>query len=591
MRVATYTRISTDEAHQPYSLDAQAERLAAYIASQDGWSHVRSFTDRKSGATLDRPGLRRAMQEARAGRYDLLLVYRVDRLARSARGLAQVLEELEQAGAAFRSATEPFETATAAGRMMVQMLGVFAEFERATIIDRVVAGMERKAARGGWASGGPPYGYDLRDGALVVNGQQAPLVPVIFERYARQRMGARAVAMWLNEQGHRTKQGRPWSHTSVLTVLRNRAYIGEVFFRGRHYPGQHAPLIDRALFDEAADLLTDRAADPAKRAATSPDYLLGGLVICQRCGRRFVGNAAHGNRYRYEYYTCFSRHRYGTATCDAERLPAGELDRAVCDALVNLYDGSDLFTEAIRNATGRKQQLRAQWQAELATLDADLAKAEQAIERYLLAFENGTLPEAQCGERVRALGAKIAQSRDRQAELADLLNQPDSEPPSQDDLKALGAELREAITTGTAHDRKRLLQALVHEVRVQARGHIVPVFKDPASFVTPEVRTLEDLVPPAGIEPATRGLGNHCSSPLSYEGAGSRVARPRPAIDAGPHGGRALAGHRAARGETVKSRTPPRPADAREDRHVAPDRRCRRSPRPAHEPGASRPGP
>ena len=121
MRVATYTRISTDEAHQPYSLEAQAERLAAYIASQDGWTLAREYSDQKSGATLDRPGLRQALREAQAGRFDLLLVYRVDRLARSTRGLAHVLEELDQAGAVFRSATEPFETATAAGRMMVQM--------------------------------------------------------------------------------------------------------------------------------------------------------------------------------------------------------------------------------------------------------------------------------------------------------------------------------------------------------------------------------------------------------------------------------------------------------------------------------------
>ena len=149
MRIATYTRISTDEDHQPYSLDAQADRLGNYVASQDGWELVRRFTDQASGATTERPGLKRALAEAKAGRFDLLLVYRVDRFARSVRGLAQLLEELDGVGVAFRSATEPFDTTTPAGRMMVQMLGVFAEFERATIVDRVIAGMERKASRGG----------------------------------------------------------------------------------------------------------------------------------------------------------------------------------------------------------------------------------------------------------------------------------------------------------------------------------------------------------------------------------------------------------------------------------------------------------
>lgn len=148
MRIATYSRISTDEETQPYSLEAQAERLRAYAQSQDGWRIVRRFTDQMSGATLERPGLERALAEAAAKRFDLLLVYRVDRLSRSVRGLAQILEALDDAGMLFRSATEPFDTSSSAGRMMVQMLGVFAEFERATIVERVIAGMERKAARG-----------------------------------------------------------------------------------------------------------------------------------------------------------------------------------------------------------------------------------------------------------------------------------------------------------------------------------------------------------------------------------------------------------------------------------------------------------
>src|SRR6202521_2005924 len=185
IRVATYTRIPTDEEHQPFSLEAQAERLDSYARSQDGWEVVRRFTDQMSGSPLERPQLQRALAEARLGRFDLLLVYRVDRLSRSVRGLAQLLEDLDQAGGVFRSATEPFDTGSAAGRMMVQMLGVFAEFERATIIDRVIAGMERKAPRGGWLGGTIPYGYrlDRETKVLEPDEGEAPLVPVIFDLY------------------------------------------------------------------------------------------------------------------------------------------------------------------------------------------------------------------------------------------------------------------------------------------------------------------------------------------------------------------------------------------------------------------------
>ena len=110
MRVATYTRISTDEEHQPYSLEAQDTRLGAYITSQEGWELTRRYSDRMTGSTLERPELQRALADARLGRFDLMLVYRVDRLSRSVRGLAQILEELDHARVVFRSATEPFDS-------------------------------------------------------------------------------------------------------------------------------------------------------------------------------------------------------------------------------------------------------------------------------------------------------------------------------------------------------------------------------------------------------------------------------------------------------------------------------------------------
>ncbi len=163
MRVATLTRRSTDDQHQPFTIEAQDAKLAAYIQSQDDWQPAPGcqYTDDMSGATLDRPGLNRALLDARAGRYDILLVYRVDRVARTLRGLLDVLDQLDQVGVAFCSASEHFDTHTPVGRMLVQILGAFAEFERATIIDRVIAGMERKAASGAWCGGYRPYGYQV----------------------------------------------------------------------------------------------------------------------------------------------------------------------------------------------------------------------------------------------------------------------------------------------------------------------------------------------------------------------------------------------------------------------------------------------
>ncbi len=218
VRVGTYTRRPTTEDNQPYSIEAQDARLDSYIDSQPGWRHTASFTDDASGASTERPGLQCALQAARAGVIDVLVVYRVDRFSRNLRDLVTLLDELDRAKVVFRSATEPFDTSTPMGRMLVQMLGMFAQFERDTIIDRALAGMERKAAKGKWKGGKRPYGYrvDKTTQTLVVEEAEAAVVRMIFDLYSCRRLGARAVAAELNTRGHRASTGREWSGHHVL---------------------------------------------------------------------------------------------------------------------------------------------------------------------------------------------------------------------------------------------------------------------------------------------------------------------------------------------------------------------------------------
>jgi site-specific DNA recombinase len=204
VRVGVYVRRPTDDEHQPYSIEAHDARLAAYIGSQPGWRQAARFSDDASGATTHRPGLRRALAAARAGMIDVLLVYRVDRLTRSLRDLVTLLDDLDHAGVVFRSATEPFDTATAMGRMLVQMLGMFAQFERDTIIDRVIVGMERKAPAGKWKGGRRTFGYqvDTTVQILVPDPAEAAVVRLIFDTYTQDRPGARTMASLLNDRGH-----------------------------------------------------------------------------------------------------------------------------------------------------------------------------------------------------------------------------------------------------------------------------------------------------------------------------------------------------------------------------------------------------
>ncbi len=515
MRVAVYLRISTDEEHQPFSLEAQEHRLRAFIESQPGWTLARQpYVDQMSGAKIERPALQKALRDAALGLYDVLLVYRVDRFARKLGVLVELLEQLEKSGVAFRSATEPIDTSTPTGRMLVQLLGVFAEFERETIIDRVVAGMERKAARGEWTAGRYPFGYsgaerkkgDDSPNYLVVDEDRAPLVPVIFNLYAHKRMGAHAIAAWLNDGGHRTRAGRLWSHTAVLDVLRNRVYVGEVYFRGCWHPAPHPPLVDAELFALAGRILAERGEDYSRRASNASDYLLSGLVTCAKCGRHYTGTAAHGRSATYRYYTCFSRQRYGTRTCDADRLPADALDAAVLGALLKTYGQSDLFDRAVRAAAAHANDGRDLHVAELAAVEAKIDKAEASIERYLRAFEDETMPENQCGERVRVLGKELAALRARRDELADALDATAVVPPSEEVLAELRTRIAEAIDKGSDADRKVLLQALVHEVSVTGRDHIEPFFRVPQGNHAEAVRAVEGLVGAEGLEPPTPSL-------------------------------------------------------------------------------------
>ncbi|MGZ4139297.1 MAG: recombinase family protein [Actinomycetota bacterium] len=444
--------------------------------------------------------MQRALAEARAGRFDLLLVYRVDRFARSVRGLAQILEELDQAGVSFRSATEPFDTSTPGGRMFVQMLGVFAEFERASIVERIVAGMERKAATGVWNGGHPPYGYQLDSdsGYLMVREDEAHLVPVVFDHYVNKRLGAKAIANWLNERGHRTRQGKPWGHMAVLSIVSNRVYIGEIFFRGRHNAAPHPTLIDREIFEEAQAILEARGEDVSLRRSNASEYLLTGLLVCEKCGRKFVGAAANGRANRYTYYVCFSRQRYGTQECDQGRLRADELEDHIVDSLVRTLQNRELLQDAVSKWFQRAERARPQIQKQLDAVSEQIRTVEEALDRYFRAFERGTMNETSCAGRIEMLTAELTGLKGRQAELSEQVREEPPEVLSPEDLNDLIEEVQEALRLGPIPQRKVLIQSLVAEIRVKDAGCITPVFR------VPIFRPPYGSVVPTGFEPVSR---------------------------------------------------------------------------------------
>ena len=476
------------------------------MASQPEWRIVARYVDRASGKSLERPGLRAARDAA----YDLLLTYRVDRLSRNLGQLAALVEELQGHGVAFRSATEPFDTANAAGKMLLQLLGAFAEFERASIIDRIGAGMERKAQRGEWNGGTYPFGYrrpEGEGGGLAVDPAAAPMVHEMFRRYVEERVGARAIATWLNGEHIPTRYGGRWATQSVLAVLRNQIYLGEVSFRRVWYAGHHEPIVEAAVFEQAQAILAERAARPGLRRTNPTDFLLSGLpLVCDRCGHPMVGASARGHTgQRYAYYTCATRNRYGPTVCDQGRLPKQALEDAILAQMGEVYRDTTLVAAAIEQA----QTQLAAGQAEQATVrtarQAEAAELRRRIERYYAAFETGDLDPKQVRERVGALQTRLDELESELAAPA----QPIA-PPAPVDAAEISWVLSEALALVLrivpAPRAKALLRLLIEEIRVVSPTDIRPAYRVPL-----EVRTPTELVSRLGFEPRTRGLKAPCS--------------------------------------------------------------------------------
>jgi site-specific DNA recombinase len=501
-RVCIYTRISTDEENQPTSLHSQRERLQAFCQAQEGWRIVAHKQDQATGTKLDRPGLQAALDLARSGQVDMLLVYRVDRLSRKVRQLAQLTEELDALGVVLKSATEPFDTGSAVGRMMLQMLAVFAEFEHATIVDRISAGIERRAKEGRWFGGRPPFGYTFsnEERILVPDPVKAPVVRHVFDLYARKRLGTPAIAQRLRDEGAPAPSAG-WGHPVVHWIINNPTYVGKIRWRDKIFEGIHEPLVDEFTFAKAQAILVERG-EHAKRRGNASDFLLSGLLRCGKCGKAYIGMSANGNGGRYHYYACTGRQKYGPKACTGERLPRDKVDQAVLRQLASVYRNELLVGDALARATAEADKRRPEFEQRLASIGAEISRAEQALERYYEAFEQGKLSPERCEDRLTRLQARLDDLHAQEAELALQAPYEANDAPTAAELAAVADHLEAVIADADPQKAKAFLRLLIDELRVNSRAEILPTYR----LVTPEVCAMSEKVERAGIEPATSGL-------------------------------------------------------------------------------------
>jgi site-specific DNA recombinase len=382
-RCAIYTRKSSEEGlEQEFnSLQGQREACEAYIRSQrhEGWVLARTGYDDGgfSGGHMERPALQRLLADIGAGRIDIVVVYKVDRLTRSLADFARLVEIFDAQGVSFVSVTQQFNTTSSMGRLTLNVLLSFAQFEREVTGERIRDKIAASKKKGMWMGGNVPLGYDASERTLVVNPAEAETVRRIFALY-RELCSVRRVKEEVDRLGLTTKStttangnkrgGKTLSRGHIYSLLSNPIYIGQITHEGQRYPGQHPALIDGETWIAVRDQLAANASGHQSKSTAAEPSLLAGLIDAR--GERLTPSHAVKNGRRYRYYVSAALiTEAGTDRAQGWRLAAIEIEDAVIrilrDALVNpamvleRLDTAGMPSEQVRKILGRAARLAA----------------------------------------------------------------------------------------------------------------------------------------------------------------------------------------------------------------------------------------
>ena len=386
LRCAVYTRKSTEEGlEQEFnSLHAQREACEAYIASQrsEGWVLVRDQYDDGgvSGGTLERPGLQRLLEDIEDGLVDVVVVYKIDRLSRSLADFAKLVEVFDRNGVTFVSVTQSFNTTTSMGRLTLNILLSFAQFEREVIAERVRDKIAASKKKGMWMGGVTPLGYRVEDRKLVIDAAEAEIVRHIFRRFL-DLGSATVLARDLKADGITTRSGGLISKGYLYTLLNNRIFIGQITHKGEYHPGRHQALIDRETWDRVHAILQESPRKRAARTRADTPALLKGLLFGPD-GAAFSPTHTRKSGRLYRYYVSQTVLKHGAGSCQIGRVPAGEIEAAVIDQLRAVFRQPEIVAGTWKTARAHNDGItEADARTALQQLDPlwdELFPAEQA---------------------------------------------------------------------------------------------------------------------------------------------------------------------------------------------------------------------
>ena len=341
-RCAVYCRVSSDERlDQSFnSIDAQREAGIAYVASQktEGWELVPDFYEDPgfSGGNMERPGLKRLLKDIQTGKIDIVVVYKIDRLSRSLADFAKMVEVFDNHMVSFSSVTQQINSATSMGRLMLNVLLSFAQFEREVTGERIRDKIAASKRKGMWMGGSVPLGYRVENRALHIEPQEAELVQRIFEQFIAEKSTTKIVKE-LNEQGIQTKRKKAFCKQSIYKILHNRTYIGEISHKGESFPAQHEGLIDSITWERTHAILS---LDNRQRCRNTwekknrNDFLLRGIAYTQEGDLLIPMATKKPNGKVYRYYVINKKMHKGAEVAQSWNYQAAMLENAVSEKLL-----------------------------------------------------------------------------------------------------------------------------------------------------------------------------------------------------------------------------------------------------------------
>ncbi len=362
IRCAIYTRKSCEEGlEQEFnSLDAQRASAENYISSQahEGWVLVNDHYDDGgfSGGNLERPALQRLFQDIREDKIDCIIVYKIDRLTRSLLDFSKIIQLLDEHNVSFVSVTQSFNTANSMGRLMLNVLLSFAQYERELTSERIKDKLEASCKRGMWMGGNIPLGYDVKDRKLLINEKEAKIVRILFQNFA-ETASITETARELNNLGFTTKtwisnngklhKGKRFNKSNVRRILNNHLYIGKVKHKDKLFDGMHKPIIDEQIWQKTRELLStnNKIQLPSLRVTTAP--LLKGIMNCGICGSKMTPTYTTKQGKRYRYYICQSKHKGNNDLCKVGRISASETESLVTDQVLNFLKKPEFIIHTI----------------------------------------------------------------------------------------------------------------------------------------------------------------------------------------------------------------------------------------------------